>query len=1711
MYPAKLNRILHALLTFGLITVQGIAHSDDTEIYFSSGSTTGNTGEVIRPNVLFILDTSGSMTDTIPEAGGAKRIDVMKDAVKQVLNDVEDVNVGLMRYTNDDGGPVLFPISYIDGDVSDVVGEVVDPITLSYEAAITNGANDGEQNMSSNLVTLGEPVLEYVEVGASTATIGTAQNLEFVIDAGERDAEEIVGGGDNGDVDDDSNDLNFVTSNLVGLRFPDVDDDSGDNDLRNAIITHAYLDFQIRTKKTTTTNVRIFGHDVNDSAAFSECTNSCDDISSRTKTTAFVNWNGLPASNNNTTITSPDLKDIIQEIVTRGCTNPPSITPNTTGCTYGNDDMGFIIQTLTGERIVHSRNGSSSRMPKLRIEVETATSVAVPGDQQMIGYRFENIQIPQGATLTGASLVLTPSATDGTNNDTEWTIKAEDSDDSPGFTIVNSDFSSRTLTTAQARWDVPKWTNGNPVETTDNNGGDTLKSVLQEVVNRAGWCGGNSVSLFVTGVTNPTTTFRESESYEGSSGSPPKLKYSFQSGSTGCYAASESAQVGVEGDDAEEAAGGTVTISDIDLDLGADTVGVRFQGVDVPNGATILEAEIQFTAQNTSTGAASFTIKGELPDDGSANIFSNLANNITGRAFTSTVAWTPEDWITGSELYATSDLTSIVQSMVNDANWEGGNAMVFVVEPGTGTRVAESNNSDPARAPRLVIRYADTAETQFKTVRERLIEVIDDLPASGSTPITETMYEAALYWRGQNVNYGKTRDDSSSARISHPGSYCKLKADNTLDCRGATVGAGDGDPNPDIYGVTKSDSCNISTNPNSSNCSTQAIQGTPKYISPFNSELTCQNNFQVLLTDGAANSSGTAVRGNIAALKGSSCLTNNSTIKITGDINHTYTSSEQCTVDLVKILKDTDQSTATVGDNLDNEQLVRTYTIAFNLDDAGDQQFLKDMANVGDGEAFTAVTAGQLVDVFTSILTDVKSDPTSFVSPSLATNAFNRLLSRDEVYFGLFTPALNISWPGNVKKYNICVDSSTGCSLGSFLDANGDVAIDPADDKFKDTAQSIWSGAVDGRATTEGGSGGEITDFTQTVLYTESSQGTVASSTTPLSNTGYKLTSANWAIAEFGNLRSSICPTPSTTAGSDCENRMLWLLGKNITANPDSDISSTQRWSTNDVLHSSPSVITYGGQDSDNDGTAGEPEDSDGVISTYFDKIVVGTNDGTLRMINGTDGVEDWRFMPSEFWAQQQTLFTNPQSAHIYGLDVTPTLHIKDVDNNGTIETGDGDFVKIYIGARSGNKFMYALDASANVTSATQKVVPKFMWKIQGGVTSGFGRLGYTWSQPRLADIATTTGVKTVLIFGGGYDDALEGATKFSPADNGGADFKGNAIFIIDPETGAKILSISGASSGADIQISHMGYSIPSRISILDSNGDGIDDRLYVGDTGGQLWRVDLGTDIQATGGLDAACLAATPATCTSTIVGRLATLSSTSVAAQKRRFFEPPSIVQVRDSTYSDQSDYDYILIGSGFRSHPLNTTVADRFYAIRDRHLSGLTDSDGDHFSEITDGYADGSGGAITNAGLIDATDEVLDTSDATKQSDGWYYDFTTAGNTGEKVLSAANATAGGVTFTTFRPGASTVANPCEGTLGNATAYNFNILNGNAFLDWDGDGDIDTDDRNLALGGGIPSDVVPVFTKEGVIGIVGIEGGASQLGVLAGLPRFRTYWYEE
>jgi type IV pilus assembly protein PilY1 len=532
-------------------------------------------------------------------------------------------------------------------------------------------------------------------------------------------------------------------------------------------------------------------------------------------------------------------------------------------------------------------------------------------------------------------------------------------------------------------------------------------------------------------------------------------------------------------------------------------------------------------------------------------------------------------------------------------------------------------------------------------------------------------------------------------------------------------------------------------------------------------------------------------------------------------------------------------------------------------------------------------------------------------------------------------------------------------------------------------------------------------------------------------------------------------------------------------------------------------VLTYNGFDTNNDNS----------IDTFLDKVIYGTNDGALHMVNGDTGAEEWRFMPSDFWGQQQSIFANGEGNHLYGLDVTPTVQIIDTNGDGIIKPSDSDKVRAFVSSRRGNSNIYALDLSGDIllTDTNKTVVPRFMWRIEGGV-GDFTRLGQTWSQPTIVTIAINTGTtienREVLIFGGGYDTALDNPATYSPSDNGGNDFMGNAIYIVDPEDGSLLLSISGSGSGADIQVADMHYSIPSAVRSLDSDSDGVDDRLYVGDVGGQVWRVDL-APLEINSGYSAAGTSA---------VGKLAKISADSVPAKRRRFFEAPSVTQVRDSEFSNESNYDYVLMGTGYRPHPLNREVEDRFYAFRDfqtgaNEMANLDiTGNGDNIINSGEGYPQLSGNAFTDADLVNVTTTVLDGGDSThRTAAGWFYDFTQAGTVAEKVLSTAVTTGGVVTFTTFSPEAASSTDPCGASLGLGTAYNFDILSAGAALDFDGDGSITPADRTFELTSGIPSGVVPVFTTEGVIGIVGVEGGSKQLGKLADLPNERGYWFEE
>jgi hypothetical protein len=162
-------------------------------------------------------------------------------------------------------------------------------------------------------------------------------------------------------------------------------------------------------------------------------------------------------------------------------------------------------------------------------------------------------------------------------------------------------------------------------------------------------------------------------------------------------------------DDAEESSTGSMSITSSDLELVFDSsdqlVGLRFQGVTIPAGASIAEAWIQFESDEVTTGSVSLQIQGQAADNPIA--FSSGSGKISTRARTAaSVPWVPAPWPTiqvhGSD-QRTPGLGSIIGEIIARPGWVSGNPMVFIIS-GTGKRTAEA--FDGTFAPVLHVKYS---------------------------------------------------------------------------------------------------------------------------------------------------------------------------------------------------------------------------------------------------------------------------------------------------------------------------------------------------------------------------------------------------------------------------------------------------------------------------------------------------------------------------------------------------------------------------------------------------------------------------------------------------------------------------------------------------------------------------------------------------------------------------------------------------------------------------------------------------------------------------------------------------------------------------------------------------------------------------------------------------------------------------------------------
>jgi type IV pilus assembly protein PilY1 len=1361
---------------------------------------------------------------------------------------------------------------------------------------------------------------------------------------------------------------------LVGLRFTNLEIPQG------AIIVRADVEFTSVTSSNEDDllDLMIYAQDSSASTFYGENNN----LSNRydKDTSESVHWN-VPVVSQNEKLVSADLSSLVQKRV-----------ENDNWVSADNDLVLLFARANsdeTGSRYVYDFTKSAAKAPILRIGwVKEEQAV-----NQKVGLRFQTVQIPRGATVISARIDFT--SADDDDKSSSLKIHGEAYDEaihgetysSLMFTSEVGNISNRKPTSNSVNWNnIETWHSGELYSTPD------LKDIVQEIVLQEKWCGANAMSFIIS--ENGDSSLRNIKSFDDSPKNAPVLHVEYDLDTVPedtCINEIYSKQISHRDDEAEELTdshdiflGGksgstnalemtTITKNNVTTQR---LVGLRFPQIPIERKTKILKAELFFTAQTSDDEDTTLYIRGEKSP--SAKEFKDESANLSSKRpkTTTTIQWKPYAWTVGQK-YSTVNIAEIVQEIVDQPGWRNFNDMAFFIS-GSGLRRAVLYHYDPSQA--VILRIQMEGGKGVMTARQRIKDMINGMTIGHYTPLVDAIYEAGQYYRGEQVTHGKDRFQKTLSCVKKddqkncidPGRSC-IKTNSKGVCTAWNPPANDinrmknnrvshsGSWDQETGELDREKGC-TNANLNAEACVTEKIlekglSNDTKYIKPQSA--VCQPNFLVFLTDGEAtiNSSEELVKAlpNIE-LEDGECQAQ------TLNKSRNYTSKERCGVDMVRYLHDTDLDPDTPED-----QNVITYTIGFSLEDDKKGQkaveYLKDWAEVGGGSFYEASSADELHNVFMKILSGAIVKSASFAAPSLSINVFNQLYHDDDIYVSLFKPSPKATWFGNIKKYSFCNEDMSSCTGNEIMDATHKPAVGE-DYKIVEDAVDRWNptpGNPDGNTVTEGGAGAKLKsqDIADRNIYTNVTEGNELSE---VNIENEALTASKLGVSE-----------------DERDTLINWMRGYKY---GDQD-AGKRDWYFYESLHSSPGAVTVS-------------KASNGNLIT---KIFVATNGGEIRALDAETGKEDWVFIPKEMLSIQNTLMEDKNSTdHTYGIDGNFAFSIEKNDN-GT------NSVKLFIGQRRGGRNIYAMD----VTYKSNNYKPTLMWTLRGG-EEGFERLGQTWSTPKLANVRFGGKSKAVLLFGGGY----EPETQDDPQSSEVTEYS-NAIYMVDPENGELLWWISNTGTGADLELEGMKYSIPSDLTLIDSSGDDIINRIYVGDTGGNVWRIDLGPKIAKgeRGG---------------SVGGILASLGSDTDDTQiKRRFFYAPDVVMLNDPDYSSKPDYDMVFITSGYRPDPLGTYTQDRFYALRDLATFALYD-DGNGNAKQTKDEDKKSGSyffTLTNDDLFDATDNVIQESaeeseiQANKEElnskNGWFIDLK---ESGEKGLSSPVVFNGQVYFTTFVP---------------------------------------------------------------------------------------------
>jgi len=170
-------------------------------------------------------------------------------------------------------------------------------------------------------------------------------------------------------------------------------------------------------------------------------------------------------------------------------------------------------------------------------------------------------------------------------------------------------------------------------------------------------------------------------------------------------------QVIASSDDLEQHPNGRIDATSEDLDLGDKPYSyVRFEDIAIPPGSDIQKAYIQFTAKTKgSEPNPAYLLKAVMTPNAQPP-WLNQTRFISKRPTTTAqVSWENipvwQNAGDADEAQRTSDLSAIVQEIIDQSKWNSGNAIAFTIANESAKRQAITYDLNPDWAPRLVVEY----------------------------------------------------------------------------------------------------------------------------------------------------------------------------------------------------------------------------------------------------------------------------------------------------------------------------------------------------------------------------------------------------------------------------------------------------------------------------------------------------------------------------------------------------------------------------------------------------------------------------------------------------------------------------------------------------------------------------------------------------------------------------------------------------------------------------------------------------------------------------------------------------------------------------------------------------------------------------------------------------------------------------------------------